>query len=141
MSKKYISFLKIVGARTGNILFQYLAAKLISLKFGHTYIWVDHPSLFPNPETKIIMITDDNIIPLLSSENSNISDYNIICRGFFQLSKMFIDNREILLDAIRNSDDWWIGVNGEKEGIRKFFECQHNSGFFTEKDKIGRAHV
>ena len=37
----YVTFEKIPSARTGNILFQYLFTKRISLEYGHTYIPIE----------------------------------------------------------------------------------------------------
>lgn len=117
----YVTFAKKPSARTGNILFQYLFCKMISLKYGHQYVPMEEKG---NKFNTYNSITDENY-EYLSSQNS-IQNHNIICDGFFQKSKFYTDIREELLDILYKSEnDYWYSYNGNKEYIYDFLysEC------------------
>lgn len=95
------------GGRFGNQLFRYLTAKLFTVKFKHTYV--------PNNEflcKDYTIVTDDNIVDVLENKN-NIAINNIVLKGYFQKSNLFLNNREELLNIIfnENNNDYWSHEN------------------------------
>ena len=109
--EKYVSFVKIPNARTGNIIFQYLFAIRIHLLFGHKYIPIEE---FPVPMTQTIKVKDGD------SDFKDVSCCNIICEGFFQRSEYYVPIRDELLDYLDSTDDYWIGIDGARQSIRDF---------------------
>ena len=122
---RYVTFAKIPSARTGNILFQYLFAITISLKYGHTYIAVEdfQQTAIPSPIIPVLKITDHNQSDF---SDATLSASHIICEGFFQNDAHYIPIRERLLQYLKSTDDSWIGFGGEREYIREFFASQHS---------------
>ena len=116
----YITFLKKPSARTGNIIFQYLFCKSLSLKFGHIYIPIEEYKsdslLFIEP----IYIYDSNCHEYFNTDPINMEGRDIICDGFFQQSDFYINNREKLLTINTENEDYWYGVNGNKEYLSEF---------------------
>ena len=117
---KYVSFVKIPNARTGNIIFQYLFAISISIRFGHKYIAIED---FPIPMNRTIKVTEDSI-PTDDDEVAKTS--NIICEGFFQRSEHFVPMRDQLLAYLRDTEDTWVGFTGKRESIRNFLTGAHS---------------
>ena len=74
----YVSFVN-NGGRTGNNLFQYLAAKLIQIKYGHIYV------PFKDLSDGITVLDSDYDKDLSCYQNSNI-----VCKGYFQKSEFFL---------------------------------------------------
>ena len=116
----YVTFEKKQSARTGNILFQYLFAKSISIRFGHTYIPIEE---IPSRENTLV-IYDSNSGELWSGE-IDPSNRNIILDGFFQRSEYYVYNRGRILDSLYSTDDYWIGCSGKKEYMRDFLTFTH----------------
>ena len=106
----YVTFVN-NGGRTGNNIFQYLAAKLIEIKYGHVYI-----PFKDFLEGATIQDSD------YDKDLSCYSTMNIICKGYFQKSDYFIPYRDQLLDAIKDCDDCWFDDSGNKIMIRDFFQ-------------------
>jgi hypothetical protein len=131
----FVTFEKIRDARTGNILFQYLAAKIISLEFGHEYKPFEE---IENKEDNILRINEDSFPNLLhNSLQYNIRDKNIICRGYFQKQEYYIPKRELLLNHLYESNDYWFGFNGQKEFIQDFLKnTSHSIKDLSEKDVV-----
>ena len=115
----YVTF-KLQG-RTGNIMIGYLFAKLMSLEFGHEYIPFEE---IPN-EDNVFTITDSTARDVVTYK-PDLSQMNIICRGYFQQSDYYVDKRDKLLDIIYNTNDYWFSYNGRKEYMKEFLECQHS---------------
>jgi hypothetical protein len=117
----YVSFVN-NGGRTGNNIFQYLAAKLIQIKYGHTYV--------PFGDlTDGIAVTESDYDTDLSAHN------NIICKGYFQKSEFFVPYREQLITAIKDCDDYWFDDYGVKIMIRDFL--RHSSSMnLSENDVV-----
>lgn len=110
----YVSFVN-NGGRTGNNIFQYLAAKLIQIKYGHVYVPF-------NDIPEGITITDAEYDKDLSCYHNS----NIICKGYFQKSEFFVPYyRQKLIDAIKDCDDCWFDDSGNKVMIRDFFLTSH----------------
>ena len=122
----FVTFEKKPSARTGNILFQYLFTKVISLEFGHQYIpWEE----FPREENQQTMTLyeslhdQENVHNLLRGNIENVREKNIICSGYFQETFMYFVRREKLIPFLfspASLEDYWFGVNGEKQFIRDF---------------------
>ena len=112
-------------ARTGNILFQYLFAASIHLRYGHKYIAVEdfQNDVLPSVITPIIKITDKNIHEF---SESTLAASHIICEGFFQRDEYYLPIRERLLEYMKTSDDSWIGFSGSREYIRDLFTSSHS---------------
>ena len=110
----YVSFVN-NGGRTGNNLFQYLAAKLIQIKYGHIYV------PFKDLSDGITVLDSDYDKDLSCYQNSNI-----VCKGYFQKSEFFLPYyRQKLIDAMKDSDDCWFDDHGNKIMIRDFFLTSH----------------
>jgi hypothetical protein len=116
----YITFVKKHTARTGNIIFQYLFCKALSLNFGHTYIPIEEyksdSSLFLDP----IYIYDSNSNEYYNTDFINVEGRDIICDGFFQQSHFYVNIREKLLTFPNSVEDYWYGVDGNKEYLSDF---------------------
>ena len=114
----YVTFEKIPSARTGNLLFQYLFVKRLSIQFGHTYIPIEEVTHQDN----VLRITDDTAKSYLFEKclHTTMKNKNIICRGFFQQDVYFNDYRQRLLEEIYYCEDYFIGCGGEKEYIKTF---------------------
>jgi len=133
----YVSFSKISSARTGNVLFQYLFCKLLTLKFGHQYVALedDTPQKNYSLNVDVVTITDENAAEYLEKEEI---PSHILLNGYFQNSKYYIENRMALLGMIHNSQDNWIYIENrfdvstqklnlihKRVFIRDFFNCGH----------------
>lgn len=106
------------NARTGNIIFQYLFCKSLSLRFGHKYIPIEEYNRSSLLEP--IYIYDSNSIEYFNTEPTNIEARDIICDGYFQKSDFFINDSERLLNTEYDIEDYWYGVNGNKEYLSDF---------------------
>lgn len=122
----YATFEKIPSARTGNILFQYLFTKRISLKYDCTYTPVEE---ITSKENSIYINDNNSSYYLFESDKQELMNKNIICNGFFQQDKYFIDYRDELLKEIYNSDDYWYGFSGNKEYINSFLQTSQKYSF------------
>ncbi len=122
---RYVTFTKIPNARTGNILFQYLFAVTISLKYGHKYIAVEdfQTVAIPSSSVSIYKITDANYADF---DKTILKTSHIICEGFFQRDEHFIEIRERLLEYLKCTDDYWFGFSGNREYVREFFTSRHS---------------
>ena len=121
----YVSFVN-NGGRTGNNIFQYLAAKLIQIKYGHTYV--------PFGD-----LTDGTAVTE-SDYDTDLTTYNnIICKGYFQKSEFFVPYREHLITAIKDCDDYWFDDYGNKIMIRDFFH-HPSSENLSENDVVSLSY-
>ena len=118
---KYVSFAKIPNARTGNILFQYLFAIRMSLLHGHKYVAIEE---FPVPVDSAVKIRDGD-------ETFDGASQHIICEGFFQKSEYYVPMRDQLLAYLASTEDYWIGVDGEKQYARDFISSSSSSHSFV----------
>jgi len=125
-----ISFIK--QGRTGNLIFQYLITKVISLKFDYVYVPLEQIIT----DEHIFMINEDNISEIMLCDTYDFMGKNIICRGFFQKSDFFIPYRQQLIDIIKVSDDYWINENGKSQYISDFFQCQHKQTELAPNDIV-----
>ena len=130
MKTYYVTFEKQPSARTGNILFQYLISKIFSLKYGNTYIPIEHRSTFEitGHQEDVFYINEDNVSDILANENGKyqfLESRNIICDGFFQKSEYYIPYRAQLLTVLKTCDDYWVGHNGNIQKIQNFLRCTH----------------
>lgn len=103
-----VTFRKIANARTGNILFQYLFCKRLSLAFGHKYVAIEDCDQLFGPANSIT-ITDANAAEILFSSGSDpeydpIRTKNIVCEGFFQRSEYYVPVRAELLATLLKQD-------------------------------------
>lgn len=134
----YVSFSKISSARTGNVLFQYLFCKLLTLRFGHQYVALedDTPEKNYSSNKNVVTINDENAEEYLAKEEI---PSHILLNGYFQNSKYYIPYRTTLIDMIRNSPDNWIYIENKfdvstqswnsinkRVYIRDFFTCKHS---------------
>lgn len=137
MNKLFITF-KNNGGRTGNLIFEYMICKLIEIKLNcHKYIPYDKCPT--NDMTNAFIITDDNIEEVLSSSSFFIfvllQNKNIICNGYFQKSKFFMEHRRVLLDRMQEStEDYWV-LDDRKYYITDFFKETPRISV-TEKDVV-----
>jgi hypothetical protein len=131
--KNKITFMKQKSARTGNILFQYLFCKLISLLFDYEYICCEeydkNTTDFVINQENFNNIDDGNFKKLIKNKN-------IICDGFFQYDKYYVNYRNELLEIIYDAknNDYWYDHKGRKKYIKEFVECKHEQNF--EKNDI-----
>jgi hypothetical protein len=87
-----------IGGRFGNQLFRYVASKLFTLLFGHTYISRETVPL----NSEFIIVDETNISEYL--QNANISsNKNIVLQGYFQKSELFVNYHKQLIELIFNS--------------------------------------
>ena len=133
----FITFEKIQDARTGNVLFQYLATKVISIKYGHIYKPWEELDEKNNGDDSIIKIDDSMFVDVLQGKNLNLSNKHIICRGFFQNSEYYVPLKKTLLEELSDCNDYWYGVKGRKQYIREFmFYFSHSIQDLSEKDVV-----
>jgi len=109
-----ISFLKKQSARTGNVIFQYLACKAVGLVTGHTYITFESMQ-----STDYELVDEDAIIDIIHGKRHITKD--IILDGYFQNSEIF-KNREQILNSIHS--DTWI-FEDRIVSMRDFLEATH----------------
>jgi hypothetical protein len=121
----YVTFAKIPNARTGNILFQYLFAITMHLKYGHKYISVEdfQTTAIPSHAISVYKLTDANCATF---DAVKLKTSHIICEGFFQRDEYFLPERERLLEYLKCADDYWFGFDGDKQSMRDFFASQHS---------------
>lgn len=102
-----VSFKKKANARTGNILFQYLFAKTICIRFGHTYVPFEEFD-----STDFLVMTDE-------TDNKGVvaKDRDILCDGFFQDAEYYSPYRKEILAALSVSQDEWTDHEGIKRTI------------------------
>lgn len=161
----FVTFEKKQSARTGNILFQYLISKVISIEFGHKYIPIEEftkncleedTRILKNSSTSVGEVESKDFVGEAETNHSNrqlffivnenniddvlnniidIREQNIICDGFFQKDSLYIPRRDILLDNLYNSNDYWFGCYGEKQNIRDFLYSTH-SCHINNKDVV-----
>lgn len=127
----FICFMKKDSARTGNILFQYLMCKLITLicDCDHIHIPIEETSSGQyNPKICTIIISETTFDPknkcdLVETIQKNCNGKNTICDGYFQDSRYFVPFREELLKLLYSEStkkDHWIGCSGYLEYISSF---------------------
>jgi len=130
----FVTFTKIPGARTGNILFQYLFCIRISILYGHTYTAIEDLSLdddiFKKPG--VIKLTDENATWI---DSQTISDSFVICEGFFQNDSYYLPIRERLLAYLKTTEDSWIGFYGNREYMRNYL-FSSSSHIWQQKDIV-----
>ena len=117
--------------RFGNNLFQYLACKLLE-QIWKTHTYVDYFSSLSYSSNVIVTFTDDDFTQLtdgtLNHERFERSTL-IICHGYFQKSKLYVQYRDVLLKNIINSNDKFI------HRLSDFAEIStNNSGIFPIKE-------
>lgn len=119
------------GGRSGNLLFQYLICKLISLLHKHTYIHYEEFSEKHGSNGDII-IQEEEMFDILQGKHSlrDISASNVLIKGFFQNSDYFFQHRSALVDLIYNEiqnniRDFWIFEN-KTYFIHDFLTSTHN---------------
>ncbi len=128
-----VTFRKIANARTGNILFQYLFCKRLSLAFGHKYVPIEDCDQSFGPANSIT-ITDANAAEILSASASgsgsdtvyeSIRTKNIVCEGFFQRSEYYVPVRAELLAVMKQDadNDSLFGSTNTKQSIREFLNA------------------
>jgi len=120
----FVTFTKKNTARTGNILFQYLFSKVISMKYGHVFIPIEE--IKECNKEGAYYINDNNASNAIQNLDSSL---NIICDGFFQKDEYYIPFREQLVKELYQTDDYWIGYNGKKEYMCDFIKNNHKYKF------------
>lgn len=109
----YVSFKP--NGRTGNLLFQYLACKLIEHRFGHVYL---NYEVFRNLNEYEIL--NDNQFFGLNDDNYPLT--NILLDGFFQKSEIYTKYRQDLMKLLYSSlSDSWM-LDGIKYHIGDFLK-------------------
>lgn len=120
--------------RTGNLIFQYLACKLIQLKFGHSYIPYEKFAKECLNE-KNIEIGEENLFPLFENESQELNG-NVILKGFFQKSDIFVKYRKELLDLLDKSlEDTWK-LEGKEYSISQFIDQDNHKLPISKNDII-----
>lgn len=126
----HVSFIN-NGGRSGNLLFQYLICKLITLLYEHTYIHYEEFSEKHGPNGDIV-IQEEELFHILQDKSfsRNICESNVLIKGYFQNSEYFIHHRDALVDLIYNEIqnnicDYWIFEN-KTYFIRDFLTSTHN---------------
>jgi hypothetical protein len=133
----YVTFEKKPSARTGNILFQYLMCKLISLLYNHTYIPIEEFNAMHLEN--VLTVHEDNAKSIVNNDNPTKKSIlqHIRCDGFFQQSQYYIPYRTELLELLHNSiDDYWISYNGARETISMFLYCSVNYAYHWKSNDI-----
>jgi len=112
-----------IEGRTGNNIFQYMAAKLLSLHYGHTYVPFHE---IKGRDATVHVVNDQEMVILLKgNSHEQVKDRNIICIGYFQISDMYTHYRKVLIDVFKTSDDYWYDEKGRKIYIKDFFTASH----------------
>jgi len=99
----FVTFDASGNVRTGNKLIQYLACKVVSHVFGHTY----------TGDTEIvedaITIDEDSFASILRDKPYEVSYTNIRLSGYFQKSEFFTPFRKELLAMVYDpaNEDFW----------------------------------
>jgi hypothetical protein len=128
----YVTFEKKPSARTGNILFQYLMCKLISLLYNHTYIPIEEFNAMHL--TNVLTVHEENAKSIVMNESPSPILQHIRCDGFFQQSQYYIPRRSELLQLLyKNKDDYWISYNGAREVIGDFLYRTPSPPTFEKK--------
>lgn len=111
--------------RFGNLLFQYLMCKLFTINFGHTYICENEFLKLQLHESPHVVVNEDNAVHMIT--NSEVTNNNIICNGYFQKSELFIGCREKLMELVYNSNnsDYWE-YNNDKIFVREYLNGKHS---------------
>ena len=115
----YVSF-DTTNGRLGNQLFRYLICKLFTIRFGNKYICSDD-----FPKDNILIVTEQNIESILVN-NQNATKH-IYCKGYFQNSDLFVNERKELQKYICHYDN------------NDYFKM-HNE-FFYVKDYLNEKNV
>lgn len=127
------------NGRLGNNLFQYMTCKLLELTNEHRYI--DYIS-FLEKQLPSTVYTED----MFTSNVRILPQTHIICDGYFQRSKSFVEHREILKTNIMESSDIFVhklndyadvvinGSNFRRYEIRTLFETKSTA--FDPEDLI-----
>ena len=108
------------------------------MKFGHTYLPIEEFQ----PTENILFIDEslhdqENIQNLLQGKIQDVHEKNIVCRGYFQNTNLYLSQRNYLLHELHNSNDYWFGIDGQKQYIQDFFEsCKHSIEDLSEKDVV-----
>ncbi len=117
----FITFLKKRDARTGNIIFQYLFCKVMSIKFGHTYIPIEeYRSSSADHLIDPIHIYDSNAREYYNCDPIHLEGRDIICDGYFQQSDFYVPMREELINQCLICPEYWVGFTGARECIKDF---------------------
>ena len=116
--------------RLGNMLFQYLFCKIITIRFGHEYISKNEIS-----DNECLIVNEENIDAILTNNFDNLLTKNIICDGYFQKSDLFINDREKLMEIMyNNNNDYWE-YNNEKMYVKDYLNGTHSINL-TPRDVI-----
>ena len=104
------------SGRTGNLIFQYMMCKLLSLHFGHSYISHDEFPADPYGDPNTFVIDDNNVSDILhrSNERFDLRTKHLYCNGYFQVSSYYINKRTELLELLydpKNEDVWRDHLN------------------------------
>lgn len=113
------------AGRTGNNIFQYMATLLFSIRHNYKYVPYDK---FPN-EKNHLYVNDKNIIEVLSSAVT----IPIICEGWFQDSRLFINYRKEIIERIysNTNNDYWTR-SGNRYFVRQYMSSVDQS--YNEDD-------
>jgi hypothetical protein len=132
----FITFVNDMG-RTGNNVFQYMTCKLLSHLYGNNHIYVSIDMLSNNDKKNVFYIKDENINHYINNPPSNISNINIICDGYFQISDLFVPYREELLKIMYdvNNHDYWVR-NGKREYINNIMNSNHKFNDIKDDDIV-----
>lgn len=111
------------NGRTGNNLIQYLACKLFSILFNHTYVKITDI----NTNT-FITINDNLFINMCKShdiykEFSYLKQHNICLHGYFQWDTLYIKFRHELINNINESNDILI-IRDTHETTKELNICE-----------------
>lgn len=138
------------SGRTGNLLFQYVSCKLISLLYGHEYIPIQDLNNLKSDNVVTIGENDfENILNDFSERSvdeshksldkkNKIINTNIILNGYFQKSNYFVPYREELINMIlnENNNDYWI-KNNERIYIKDLlFSTKHSIENLDKNDIV-----
>ena len=108
--------------RTGNLIFQYLACKLIQLIFGHQYT---QKEIFLGQVDKYIQIEEDDFFSLFEKDSKELQ-CNILLKGYFQKSDLYVKYRKELLSLLNESiNDTWK-LDGKEYSISQFLNINDN---------------
>lgn len=121
----YVTFRQ--SGRTGNILFQYLICKVITLLYGHVYVSTED---FDKLNLDNVLVINEVTIhdAIITKSIDGIETRHILCDGYFQKSCFYVPLRKELLELLNNSkDDYWISYDGTKETICKYLYRPENS--------------
>lgn len=133
----YITYVS--RGRLGNAILQYLATQIFVLLCGHTYVRTDERYGFDPAKT--LTLTDEMFRELCDADwtedlKASLSQYHIVCDGYFQYDTLYRKYRKELKERIATSEDV-LDIDTHTEAKDSIFVSQLLAPFgFSETDAV-----